>query len=93
MDTVLHDTFSTKHLGVLASLPRYPSHATLTAGARISAADEPLWRTLFTPIMGTVRLEDVEVPDGLAARFFSYTTDSKTTVVVEPNIAQSACIA
>jgi hypothetical protein len=34
-----------------------------------------------------VWVEEVEVPDGLAAPFFSYTMDGKTTVVVEPNIA------
>ena len=87
MDAVQHDAFGAQRLGVLASLPRYPNHATLTAGARISTADEPLRRTLFTPIMGTVWIEEVEVPDGLAARFFSYTTDGKTAVVIEPNIA------
>src|SRR5262245_60157435 len=68
VDSVLHATFGAQRLGLLASLPRYPSHAALAAGAGVSAADEPLWRTLFTPIMGTVWIEEVEVPDGLVAR-------------------------
>jgi hypothetical protein len=41
--------------------------------------------------MGTVWVEEVKVPDGLAARFFSYPMDGKITVVIEPNIASSVC--
>ena len=93
VDTVLRAAFGAQRLGMLASLPRYPGHAALAAGGGISAADEPLRRTLSTPIMGTVWIEEVEIPDGLAARFFSYTTDSKTIAMVEPKIASSACSA
>jgi hypothetical protein len=71
VDTVLHAAFSAQRLGMLASLPRYTGHAALATGGGISAADEPLWRTLFPPIMGTVWVEEAEVPDGLAVQFFS----------------------
>jgi hypothetical protein len=36
--------------------------------------------------METVWVEEMEVPDGLAERFFLYTTDGKTTIVVKPSI-------
>src|SRR5262245_59048949 len=65
VDAILRAASGAQRLGVLASLPRYPGHADLTAGAGVSAADEPLWRTLFTPIMGTIWIEEVEIPDGL----------------------------
>src|SRR5262249_40591366 len=65
VDAVLHATSGAQRLGVLASLPRYPGHAAFAAGGGISAADEPLRRTRFTPIMGTVWVEEVEVPDTL----------------------------
>src|SRR4030095_11240959 len=58
VDAVLHATFGAQHLGMLASLPCYPSHATFAAGTGISTANEPLRRTLFTPIMGTIWVEE-----------------------------------
>src|SRR5438128_1300858 len=61
VDAVLHATFGAQHLGVLASLPRYSSHAALATRAGISAAHEPLWCTLFTSITRTVWVEEERI--------------------------------
>src|SRR5215510_10221313 len=58
VDAILRAASGAQRLGVLASLPRYPGHADLAAGAGVSAADEPLWRILFTPITRTVWEEE-----------------------------------